>query len=83
MSTKEDGAGGMYTTNANFKRFDSAQDSVNFHVNNWYKDSKHGAGVNRFATAQEAADGLVSSGYATDRHYAGKLKDIMGQYGGS
>jgi cell wall-associated NlpC family hydrolase len=80
MPTQEDGAGGMYNTKANFKKFASPQDSVNFLVDNWHKDSRFGSGVNSYGTAAEAADGLVSRGYATDRNYAGKLKSIMNQY---
>ena len=82
MSTQEDTSSGMVNTKANFKTFDSAQDSVNFLVNNWYKDSKHGSGVNRSMTASQAADNLGSQGYATDKNYPAKLKKIMEQYGG-
>ena len=68
-------------TSANFKNFDTPQDSVNELVNRWYHDYDGYKGVNRGNSANEVADLLVSENYATDPNYAAKIKDILSRQG--
>ena len=67
-------------TSANFKNYETPQDSVNDLVNKWYKDFGSYKGVNRAGSAAEAADLLRQEGYATDPNYSKKLKDIMSRF---
>ena len=61
---------------ANFKNYNSPQESVNDLVSKWYKDYPGYQGVNNANSLEEAAMMLQQQGYATDPEYAQKLIQI-------
>ena len=86
--TQEFIGGKMVDMPDEFKDFATPQDSVNFLVKNWHKDTTaHGVGAeNGATTAREAAYNMRPSaqggiGYATDPDYVSKIHRILGENG--
>jgi uncharacterized FlgJ-related protein len=68
--TQEDGAGGMYTTMAEFKDYSSPIESIQDHMKLWDSFSSD-------TTPREAIRSLLRAGYATDRNYESKAVKIL------
>lgn len=81
MTTGEYGTGGYYTTDANFRKYPSIEDSVNDHslflqVNPRYS----AAGVFDATTYQEQIRAIHSAGYATDPNYSTTIINAIQTY---
>ena len=79
-STTEFVNGRLVTTDADFKDFESKQDSVRMLIKRWYQDYDTFQGINNAKTVEEAAQMLVAEGYATDPEYAAKLLRIIEKF---
>jgi hypothetical protein len=79
VSTQEDGPGGMYTTRASFRDYNSPVDSAKDYVK-LISGGRYTA-VFKARTPREAAQAVKDAGYATDRNYVAKLVSVMKQAG--
>ena len=79
-TTQEFRNGQPVTIDANFKNYNSPQESVDELVSRWYKDYKNFKGVNNANSIEEAAQMLVDQNYATDPEYAQKLMRIVREF---
>lgn len=81
METGEYGSGGYYTTNANFRKYPSIEDSVNDHSLFLKENPRYpAAGVFDATTFQEQIRAIHSAGYATDPNYSSTIINTIEAY---
>ena len=81
METGEYGSSGYYTTDANFRKYPSIEDSVNDH-SLFLKDNPRypNAGVFDATTFAEQIRAIHSAGYATDPNYSSSIINTIEMY---
>lgn len=76
LRTKEEGANGLYSTRANFRDYDTLEESIDDRIKKW------GSKYENAGNVSEALDIIVKNGYATASNYktsvGGVLNSITG-----
>jgi len=83
VSTREEGAGGSYTTQASFAQFKNKEDAADAYVQFLQKNPRHYKPVLEAKTIEEGILAQGRSGYATDHKYLPALQNTQRQYGGA
>lgn len=81
METGEYGSTGYYTTDSNFRKYNSIEDSVNDHSLFLKENPRYpNAGVFDATTYQEQIRAIHSAGYATDPNYSSTIINTIEMY---
>ncbi len=81
METGEYGSSGYYTTDSNFRKYNSIEDSVNDHSLFLKENPRYpNAGVFDATTYQEQIRAIHNAGYATDPNYSSTIINTIEMY---